>query len=231
MSKALPEENQDDTQYLEEMPPHMKRRYMKGFALQSPDVFAEYVSTKDERDKDDPVKPFPFEKPDLKVLYGAIERHNILFVPKSRQVMLTWKMCIYCTWLAKAFPHRMIYVQSQNLLSAGKLVFNGGISQNWDTARISFIEAHLPRWLKDNPTPTSDPPRLVYPNGSIIEGIAQGGDKIRSQVPSFVFSDEAAFQPEFADAYTAMLPLCRGGAKLVAVSSAGPGFFAMVARG
>jgi len=209
----------------------MKRRYMKGFALESPLVFAEYVKTKDERDKDNPVKPFPYEKPDLKVLYGDIDRYSILFVPKSRQIMLTWKLCIYCLWLAKRFSHRMIYVQSMNLLSAGKLVFNGGASQNWETARISFLEHHLPGWLRDDVVATSDPPRLVFPNGSIIEGIAQGGDKIRSQVPSFVFSDEAAFQPEFADAYTAMLPLCKGGAKLVAVSSAGPGFFARVARG
>jgi hypothetical protein len=206
----------------------LKFRKLRGMALQSPSAFSRWVSTKDEHDSLHPVKRFP-DKPYVHEVFREIEAAEILFLPKSRQLMITWICCMFCLWLAKAFAHRLIYVQSKKEEDAASLVFSGGKSKNWDVARISFMEAHLPDWLQDAPEPSSAPSRLVYPNGSVIQAIPQGGDMVRSKVPSLVFSDEAAFQPEFADAYTAMLPICKQGGKLVAVSSANPGFFGQVA--
>jgi hypothetical protein len=40
-----------------------------------------------------------------------------------------------------------------------------------------------------------------------------------------LFSDEAAFQPEFGEAYTAALPAVRGGGQAIFVSSAEMGDF------
>jgi hypothetical protein len=192
--------------------------------------FARHVKTKDEHDAIHPVKPFPFDAlPYLPALFQEFQSQDITFLVKSRQLMATWICCIYCLWLAKAYAHRLIYVQSKKEGDSAALVFNGGKSRNWDAGRISFIEAHLPDWLQDSPEPSSSPSRLLFPNGSIIEAIPQGGDMVRSKVPSLVFSDEAAFQPEFADAYTAMLPIVKQGGKLIAVSSANPGFFGQVA--
>ena len=205
-----------------------KFRRFRDYALQSPWQFSRFVTTKDEHDALNPVKRFPWV-PHHKAFFEEIQAGEIVFVPKSRQLKVTWLMCIYCLWMAKKYLHRLIYVQSKKAEDAEMLVFSGGKSKNWDTARISFIESHLPEWLRDHPEPSSSPSRLVYGNGSIIQAIPQGGDMIRSKVPSLVFSDEAAFQPEFSDAYTAMLPICKQGGQLVAVSSANPSFFGQVA--
>lgn len=209
-------------------PVDLKFRKLREHALKSPLQFARWVKTKDEHDAAHPVKSFPI-KPYVGDVFREIKAAEILFLPKSRQLMVTWICCIYCLWLAKAFAHRLIYIQGKKEGDSAALVFNGGKSRNWDTARISFIESHLPDWLRDDVEASSSPSRLLFPNGSIIEAIPQGGDMVRSKVPSLVFSDEAAFQPEFADAYTAMLPVCKQGGKLVAVSSANPGFFGQVA--
>jgi hypothetical protein len=206
----------------------LKFKKLRTWALKSPHNFITVCTTKDEHDALNPVKLFP-QKPYIGEVFNEFERNEIIFVPKSRQLMLTWICCVYCLWLAKRYEHRLIYVQSKKEGDAAALVFNGGKSKNWDAARISFLEAHLPDWLQDHPEPSSSPSRLLYPKGSIIEAIPQGGDMVRSKVPSLVFSDEAGFQPEFADAYTAMLPICKQGGKLIAVSSANPGFFGQVA--
>ena len=93
-------------------------------------------------------------------------------------------------------------------------------------ARISFMEHTLPKHLKSLTFPRcASYSQLLFPNGSKIWGIPEGGDIIRSNTPSLVFSDEAAFQPEFDKAYTAALPAIKGGGQLVAISSAEPGAF------
>ncbi len=208
----------------------LKFRRLREIALRSPVDFAKWCSTKDENASEQPVKPFPVkEKPHLGILLNYMLVGDILFIPKSRQVMMTWTVCIYVLWLSKRYDYRLSFVQSKKEEDAGVLVFSGGKTQNWDTARISFLESHLPEWLRDDVQASSKPSRLVFPNGSIIEGIPEGGDMIRSKTPSLVFSDEAAFQPEFSDAYTAMLPLVKHGGQLIALSSANPGFFGEVA--
>jgi hypothetical protein len=67
-----------------------------------------------------------------------------------------------------------------------------------------------------------------FPNGSTVIAIPEGGSKIRSRVPSVLFSDEAAFQPEFGEAYKAALPAVNGGGQAIFVSSAEVGEFQSV---
>lgn len=184
------------------------------------------VQTKDEHDEVNPVKYFP-TKPYIPYLFNIFKNkeQSIFFVAKSRQIMLTWLCCTYALWLAKSIPHRLIFLQSKKEEDAANLVFNGGrTGKNWDTGRISFIEKHLPVWLQD---PDVEPSygKLLFANGSKIWGIPEGADMIRSYTPSLVISDEAAFQPEFGSAYTAMLPIAKQGGMLIAISSANPGPF------
>ena len=193
-------------------------------ALSHPWKFLYWVSTKDEHDPLNPIKRFP-----RKELYRYLlcefrkPENNIIGLPKSRQVMMTWICCAFLLWHTKAYPFQLCFVQSKKLSDAAKLVYDGGINNNMDSARISFMEAHLPNWLQDYPE--SSYATLRYPNGSIIEGIPEGGPMIRSRTPSKVFSDEAGYQPEFADAYTSMMPLVKNGGQLIAASSAEPGAF------
>ena len=204
---------------------------IKADALSSPLKFISHVRTKDEHDEVSPIKPFP-KKPYIPYLFSCFteKAQSIFFVPKSRQIMLTWLCCVYALWLAKSVPHRLIFLQSKKEEDAANLVFNGGrTGKNWDTARISFIERHLPPWLQDNGIESAYG-KLLFSNGSKIWGVPEGADMIRSYTPSLVISDEAAFQPEFGSAYTAMLPIAKQGGCLIAISSANPGPFGEIVQ-
>lgn len=195
-------------------------------ALSNPLYFIDQVRTKDEHDEISPIKLFP-KKPYIPYLFDIFtaKLQSIFFIAKSRQIMLTWLCCVYALWLAKSIPHRLIFLQSKKEEDAANLVFSGGrTGKNWNTARISFIEKHLPWWLQDEGIESAYG-KLTFPNGSKIWGVPEGSDMIRSYTPSLVISDEAAFQPEFGSAYTAMLPIAKQGGCLIAISSANPGPF------
>jgi hypothetical protein len=213
-----------------------------------------YVLTKDEHDAITPVKPFPTNPYlrallDLMLLSGHLrpptreaipwawaefppalleetERASMLFVEKSRQIMATWLTCAYCWWRARAYPHQLILVQSKREQDAATLVF----TKSPTVARMSFLEDRLPAHLRQTTWPKSGTfghLLIDHPDGatSHIWAIPEGGDVIRSNTPSVVFADEAAFQPGFGLSYTAALPAIRGGGQYIAVSSAEPGEF------
>ena len=207
------------------------------------------IKTKDEHDLYSPTKQFPDElclratldlylvsakllKPNLASFAIAtgipqeflehIHRSGILFIEKSRHVMATWLTCAYLLWRARAYPHQLIMVQSKREEDVAALVYD----KEPDQGRISFLEWSLPDHLRVCELPKSGKYcHLYFPNGSHIWGIPEGGHIIRSHNPSVVFSDEAAFQPEFGKAYTAALPAITHGGQLIVVSSAEPSEF------
>ena len=212
-------------------------------------VFHSGLVTKDEHDAGAPVKPFPdtlylrslldclslvgHHMPPEQARYARDAGHSHLWlkglgtsglfmVEKSRQVMVTWLCCAWLLWIAKYQAHRLLLVQSKREDDAAALVF----TKEPFFARISFMETHLPAHLRTLMFPKAGSyGHLYFPNGSHIWAIPEGGDIIRSQTPSVVFSDEAAFQPEFGAAVTAALPAIKGGGAFVAVSSAEPSTF------
>jgi hypothetical protein len=142
---------------------------------------------------------------------------GIYFTEKSRHVMATWLTCAYLLWRARALPHQLIMVQSKREEDVAPLVYDKEPS----TARISFMEDSLPDELRMTQFPRDGKwCHIYFSNGSHIWGIPQGSGIIRSHNPSVLFSDEAAFQPEFGDAFTAALPACTHGGQLIVVSSA-----------
>lgn len=179
----------------------------------------QWVWTKDEFDKECPLKPFPREEALLDVL-AEIHDNPIVFIGKSRQLTITWLVVAYLCWWARFYGNQLLFIQSKKEEDAANLVYN----KEPDSARIDFIENHLPVWMRQ--------PRrfsygqILYPNGSKIWGIPQGSDTIRSYTGSALFSDEAAFQPFFLQAYRAARPSCR---KIIAVSSAEPSEFGKMA--
>lgn len=157
---------------------------------------------------------------------------RILFVEKSRQVMATWLTCAYLLWRARAYPNQLILVQSKREEDAASLVF----VKEPAIARMSFMEDHLPTHLRRCQWPKHGAYGHLYvphDRGEIshIWAIPEGSDIIRSNTASVVVSDEAAFQPEFSNAYTAALPAVKGGGQLVAISSAAPGAFCEIVEG
>jgi hypothetical protein len=206
-----------------------------------------FVLTKDEHDLINPIKPFPDEPAyrayvDLLLISGGfllpaqaihalawgfdpahlqrLHDTHILFLEKSRQVLMTWYTCAYLLWRAKFHPHQLILVQGKRAEDIDALVcLREGDNEN---ARIAFMENHLPGHLKDldfTRKGATRQRRLYFPNGSEIAGIPQGKSIIRSRTPSVLFSDEAAFQPEFDDAYGAALPAINGGGQGIFISS------------
>jgi hypothetical protein len=82
------------------------------------------------------------------------------------------------------------------------------------------MESRLPGYLKMDVSYSYG--MMIYPHGSKIWGVPQGSDIIRSYTPSFVFMDEAAFQPQAGDSYRGAMAAAR---KIIAVSSAEPSWF------
>lgn len=212
-----------------------------------------YVRTKDEHNAACPVGPLP-DLPYLRALLdlllvsgGLLEpvkaghalaagctltyllylaQARILFIEKSRQMLVSWLLCGYGWWRGKALAHQLILVQSKKEEDAANLVYSG---QDKTNARMSFLEAQLPRHLQTIRHQSYG--HLYDANGTHWWGIPEGGAIIRSNTPSVLFSDEAAFQPEFGKAYTAALPAVKGGGQLIAVSSAELGDFCDLIEG
>lgn len=162
------------------------------------------------------VKPFPW-KPYIPYTLKMIHEKKVVFVPKSRQIMITWAVCFYLWWDARFHGYELNFAQSKKEEDAANLVFN----KEWGSARISFMESMLPDWMRDEKCSGAFG-ILNYSNGSKIWGIPQGGDIIRSYTPSILFEDEAAFQPQFENSYRSAKAAAR---KIIAVSSAEPSWF------
>ena len=161
---------------------------------------------------------------------------GMVFMEKSRQILASWVCGASGRWRAMFHRHQLCIVQSKKEDDAAKFVFIKEAQQG----RISFMESRLPLWLQDGLFVTheeiphhkrefvrrADNGHLWYPNGSHIWAVPQGGDVIRSNTPSVLLSDEAAFQPAFALAYQAALPSLKGGGQGIFISSAEVGDFA-----
>jgi len=111
------------------------------------------------------------------------------------------------------------FAQSKKEEDAANLVYN----KDPLAARISFMEAMLPDWMRDEKA-TYSYGIINFSNSSKIWGIPQGGDIIRSYTPSVVFLDEAAFQPEAEKSYSAAKAAAR---KIIAISSAELSWFGL----
>lgn len=162
------------------------------------------------------------DKDHLRALYDT----SIIAVEKSRQVMITWVALAYILWRAKFMEHQLILVQSKREADAQKLVCVK--ESEPDAARLTFMETHLPPHLRSvdfSRRGATAKCNVYFDSGSHVWGIPEGGSIIRSHTPSLLFSDEAAFQPAFGEAYRAALPAIRGGGQAIFVSSAEVGEF------
>lgn len=177
-----------------------------------------YAWTVDPHDRDNPIKRLP-RKPYLDYLADIWLKENLLLVPKSRQLMVSWFFSAAYLWDTQFNYGRYTYFQSKKEEDADYLVQD----------RAGFILKNEPFYLW--PEGFDPKKHISYCSiafesiNSYIIGIPEGGDQIRSQVPSGLFSDEAAFQPEFEKAVGAVQACVKNGGKFTAVSSANEGYF------
>ncbi|PYP87270.1 MAG: hypothetical protein DMG65_17455 [Candidatus Angelobacter sp. Gp1-AA117] len=161
-----------------------------------------------------PYRPFP-DKPYLRPIIDMFQQAPVLFIEKSRDMMVSWLGVGLFTHAAMTNPGIEVLFQSQKEEKAFELVEYAKTlyHQQDEVLRRAFP-------LKSRIQAQGS---LEFAHGSRIIGIPGGGDQIRSYHPWGLFQDEAAFMPEAGDAYDNAVPVCK---KIIVVSSAGPGWFA-----
>lgn len=210
----------------------------KGYTDSGLWLFLEYVYTKDEHDKKNPVKLLPVkEKLYLKILFLYMLSCDKLLVPKSRQIMASWAVAAYDVWSAMSAKYRKVLFQSKKEGDAQALVTEG--KKNPSGGRMDFIVQHLPDWLKDeniaggagnlvgklvfSPDATDSNGIPVPWQGSQIEAIPGGPDQVRSKTSSKITIDEGAFHDDLGKTITACKPSIDGGGQLHIISSVDAG--------
>lgn len=176
-----------------------------------------------------PIQPFP-EKEYIKVFVDHWLKYKILFVPKSRQMMVSWLCVAAYLWDTQFHEARLTCFQSKREDDADELVKR--LKHIWDNEPTFLKRYYTWEWkfieLKANPTAKG---RHVFCKfelpaiNSRIMGIPQGWDIVRMQTLSGMLSDEAAFQPEMDSAYTALKPTLSSGGRLTVVSTPENGTF------
>ena len=180
--------------------------------------FAQFVKTRDEADPDHTVKPFPVHYPYLQQLWRDWEGNQKSVVAKSRQMLVSWAECTFAVWWARRRPNQHVVIQTQDWDDAVKLVcMAGGNKDATYHGRCQFIERNLPGWLR-LPLKENEG-QIAYPNGSLIEAVPGGADKVRGQVISLYIGDEFAFQTEAWGVWTTLAPLVQKGSKIILVST------------
>jgi len=177
-----------------------------------------YTRTRDshwrEAGADSPYRPFP-DKAYFRPIVEIFQKEPVLFIEKSRDMMVSWLGVGLFTHAAMTNPGIEVLFQSQKEEKAFELVEYAKVlyHQQDEVLRKAFP-------LKSRIQAQGS---IEFAHGSRIIGIPGGGDQIRSYHPWGLFQDEAAFMPEAGDAYDNAVPVCK---KILVVSSAGPGWFA-----
>ncbi len=170
-------------------------------------------------------RAFPYHLIDeyLRPIIQYWQREQFLFVEKSRDMFATWLMVTLYAWDTLFHAGRQNIFQSDDSMKTKELV-----------ERAWFIYNQQPKLLRDvaKVEYAAGPARsghLRVPSiNSEIIGFPQGPDQIRSLHPSGFFQDEAAFQVEAGDAFTAIKPAIQQGGRFTAISSSNPGWFFLV---
>ncbi|HEY6351677.1 MAG TPA: hypothetical protein VI636_19930 [Candidatus Angelobacter sp.] len=163
-----------------------------------------------------PYRPLP-AKLYFSSLADGFQQEQVMFVEKSRDMMLSWLSVGLFTHAVMSTPGIEVLFQSQKLEKACDLVGYAKIlyEQSDEAIRKAYP---LAKGVQAGG-------ELTFANGSRIVAIPGGADQIRSYHPWGLLMDEAAFMPEAADSYNNAVPVCQ---KIVVLSSAGPGWFADV---
>jgi len=154
-----------------------------------------FVITQDEHDDERPYKNLPTADY-LRLLAYAWVHEPLLFVPKSRQLMVTWLFCAIASHELVARVARRTAWLSKKFDDA-----NGHLQD-----RIKLICDLLPQ---DLPVPAVESTKgfLRCPEtGSMIMAIGEeSGKGLRQYTFSWIFSDEMGFQENAEDQYKAAL--------------------------
>lgn len=155
--------------------------------------------------------PFP-KKSYFIPLFEALNKAGHLMIPKTREMLTSWCLMIYATNRAQWHKAEVV-VQTSKEDKAGRLVEYAAI-----------LYRNQPDWLRQrHPLRRDATLAMEWESGGKIFGIPSGEDQIRMYHPTIVIFDEAAFLPGAESCWNAAQPVA---AQMIAISSAGPGWFA-----
>jgi len=150
--------------------------------------------TIDEQDPENPYKPFP-KKRYIEASIPMFLKEPIVMSPKSRSMLWSWTTAGTGAWLCQTRPATGIVVQSRDEARAKKLIAY---------AKILYSQSD-PEWQRRHPLTkaiTSQPDtEIKWANNSWMKAITGTPDSIRSEHPTVVIFDEAAFMDEFEECF------------------------------
>jgi hypothetical protein len=153
---------------------------------------------------------FP-KKEYLRVVMRYLLSETALFLPKSREMMMSWLVSGFIAWECQWFP---VFWLAQT----GK---EDKVAELIDYART--LVRNQPEWMKKrNPLVVDNDLELGWAKGGRFLGIPKGMDQARVHHPKGYFQDESAFLPEAQQAFDAVRPVCK---QVICVSSDEIGWF------
>lgn len=179
-------------------------RYLFGDDLQ-----VGLVTTVDEHDVENPVKPFP-DRPHLRTLTDLWLPSQQMAVGKSRQMMVSWWAMALVSW-ELWHPGRQWAVICRRFDDSDALLERCvGIM-----SRVAIPEGIRPKFVRKQGSI-----KVMHDSApSQVLALAQDSDAPRSRTFSGMVVDEAAFTDNLEALYTAAKPTVMSGGKLVLVSS------------
>ncbi len=178
-----------------------------------------FVFTQDEHDKAVFRKPFP-AKAMYRLLCRASMEFDVVFIEKSRQIMMSWLSIAIALREVLFEFNRREFLQSKKQEDADALLNRA--RHIYDAIREE-VEPHLGKWLPDVKktglkSGTSD--KMEFPSmGSVLQSIPQGPDIVRSYTSSRIVGDEMNHQAQFLEGYAAAAPSIQGGGKYWALGT------------
>jgi hypothetical protein len=155
--------------------------------------------------------PFP-QKSYFRPLFNALRTQKRIFIPKTREMITSWSVMVHATHAAQWYKAEVI-VQTDSEEKAKQLV-----------GYAECLYRNQPEWLKSMHSLEREASALGigWKDGGKVFGIPKGENKIRMFHPTMYIMDEAAFLPEAEACYNAAHPVA---GQIIAISSAGPGWF------
>ena len=155
--------------------------------------------------------PFP-RKSYFAPLFERFKSKKRLFIPKTREMLTSWSVMIWACGEAQ-WNKAEVIVQTDSEDKAKELVgYADCLYRNQDD------------WLRQRHPLASEPSHLEinWADGGRVFGIPKGEHKIRLFHPTIYIMDEASFLPEAQQCYDTAHPVA---GQIIAISSAGPGWF------
>lgn len=176
-----------------------------------------WTRTRDDQDAENPFKPFP-EREYFQVIWNLWQSEPVLLIEKSRTMMLTWLLAGLCMHTAMMRPATTVIFWAQDEDRALKPLEYCGVlwAQQHPNLKIEFP--------LEKPWREQGYNKKRLSNGSVLLALpGKDPEKIRSEHPTIIMMDEAAFIENGGEAFD--IALATRVPKMVAVTSATPSWF------